>query len=223
MFYKLFKRSHDKKVVGYLDQTNTGESFAIWYNTQERGSIQRDRLLPSLPNFELIVHNKAKLTAILDLSNLPFGLVINERTKILFEKMVLPPFSKFYEIGVIHKGEKYKYYWFYAYVNMFDYIDFEKSVFDLFYDTKQEVKKILTFKDEQEFQSFRSPPYIVRAKKLVLKSDFPNFDIIFDNIFGDTIISHRMAIMLKENNILGYEVNENALMYPGIYPDSTFI
>jgi hypothetical protein len=219
----MFSRSHNKKIIGYRHQTKTDDSFAIWYNTQERGTILRNEPLPSPPDFNFIVHDKGKLTDIIDAINLPFGLVINERTKKVFEKMLLPPFSLFYEIVAVHKGEKYKYYWFYCYVNMFDYIDWDKSIFDLYYFTKDEVKKILTFKNEEEYKNFRCSPYIVREKTIVFKPDFPNFDIIMDNISGHILVSHRMAMMLKDNNILGYEVNENMLQYQGVYPDSTFI
>lgn len=131
MKYYLLSWSVNKKEIGYYPQT-IGNEF-IDENGElplySKGNITNEEFPSDLTNFNFEIHKKAKLTDVVDASNISArGLLVSEKVKnIMSEFNILN--HKFYSASVLFKGKEYSYYWLHIVNTSLEGIDFLNSNF----------------------------------------------------------------------------------------------
>lgn len=174
--------------------------------------IQYPIIRDSIPFAELELVDGAQLTDVLSSYSIPFGLLVSERLKSILSQCRLPP-HMFYKIRLIHLGvQSCTYYWMHYYDDLWQYVEPSKTIFEVFHRTRKvpinEVS-IASRDSLAELESSLEFLHGVRLKSLVFTEQYPNYDIVLDNIFGlRTLVSERLVEKLVRANVTGYDTFE---------------
>ncbi|MDI9862252.1 hypothetical protein [Flectobacillus roseus] len=208
-FYSL-SYSTDKSIIGYYPQTKNNTLSLLYDFSDEARMILRNDTGVNNPieKFSITVNKRAKLTDVLDNTFLPSGLVISEKLKLLVENLSLPN-HRFNEIDVKYENESYRYFWMRYYSDLSEYIDFRSSMFqyvDLEYK-KLEDKLIISKEDCLKIVKQASHVRQLRPSQIRLKSNFPNYELFYDNMFHRNIVSNTFIEIIKKHDITGFVIH----------------
>jgi hypothetical protein len=224
MKYFEFKRSSEPKVTGI--RNGTAQSYLSDYflnknpmindylivNRQEymSGKLPKeDKLLLGLP-----LCRGAKLTDFISVGGLLYGIIMNQKTKEIFEAARLPK-HKFYPVEFISEKDSDKiisgYWWFLYELELGNNINFKESVFEISTDDKNSypwLKKFLICSIEDYNKVTEALTTSPAASKLVLKPSFDKeLDIWGTRRFADSkYISERLANSLEKRKISNFEL-----------------
>jgi len=202
--------SREEGIIGKYPQVITDTKPFEWLLPPLNLEYRFDKFLNFDKYFDIILDDKAILTDVIERASLSWGLVVNERLKKIFVEFNLPQ-HRFYPINVIHRDISYQYYWFHFYVNLFDYVDNEKTVFEIFISNPFTILEALPLKSEIFFkEKERNLDYkkSIRLREVYFNNAFPFYDIFENNIYGGVFISKKLLDKLLENEITGFEYHE---------------
>ena len=163
------------------------------------------------PVYKVKIRNKAKATNLLNNLSGFYGLTMDEDLKSLFSKFNLPK-HHFYPVQVSHLKRELNYYWFHFVDSLLAYVDFRKTTFESFKKSPFRIVEELRFSSLDELHKNESELTFengIRLKKIVLKADFPEFDII--SLWGITplfLVSENLKIELEKSRLTGFTFNE---------------
>jgi len=210
--YYILNESIDSKVIGKtFPQVQT---MYNGYNYKAPNSIWNLKY-NQLPDFEpncdsFLLHNSAKLTDILSVAVINFGILMNQKVKDILINLSLPSQNNFFPASVVKKNEKRSdYYLFYFTNNLSDIIDYSKTEFVIL--NSNIVETSFKVKNEEELKLKRKEISLIkqiRTKRYHFQNyTMPQFDI-FQTTYTDsrTYISHRLKTALEEANITGIEI-----------------
>jgi len=203
MKYYTLTNSTEIKKIGHYPQTSVSDGNELFSPFSNVRIVLGD-FPKTIPKLCLILNEKSIITDFLDAIVIPFGLIVNEKIKNLLPIFNLPK-HKFYSIDVTCNKKLLDYYWLHNYDNVFQYIDMDKSKFEII-----QYKNVVThsFISEDFYKSKKHECIMDFSKtfkitKIILKENFPNYDLFeFEN---RTLISKRTLDLFVENEITGYE------------------
>jgi hypothetical protein len=208
MYYTFVPSVNRKKIGFYPQALLDGESFKYIDNSTKEYISFKD-LNNKQPNITIQVNDKAVLTDVLDRTSLSFGIIINEKVKGLIGAFTLPP-HQLYPITVIYRNEKFVYYWFHFYNDLFEYLDMAKSTVEIvhkfdFYSI--DTRLLLSEENFNELKNALTFDQIIRVKEFFLKDNFPQYDIFLNNVYGyATLLSQKAVDVFNENRITGCDI-----------------
>ncbi|MHA7056064.1 hypothetical protein ACWGOQ_0002520 [Aquimarina sp. M1] len=197
--------SDDLEIIGYYPQTELKKG----YNPRRNGcfDVNNHSFPDFVPNYELELHSKAFPTGFLPRAGASFGMIVNEKTKRVFQEHILPPHA-FYPMKVYHNEIILKYYWFHCIPNDFwRLIDAENSFAEVFnFKTRTVVRKILINSRDQIINEIKKNKYplTLRLGNLKMNSDFFNYDFYKIDAFNHKIISKRLKNALEAADVTGH-------------------
>jgi hypothetical protein len=109
------------------------------YNYKAPNSVHAlSREVEKLPTYEpnldyFVVHNRAKLSDILSVAPISGGFIISEKLKNILVNFNLPK-HKFYPAKLQYKEKYYNYYWMHIICNLTENVDYQKSIFFVYYN-----------------------------------------------------------------------------------------
>ena len=207
----------NKKIVGCYHQTDNIIFPIDLYMPPYNGCFQKGEFLDFDPEIKIMLHRKAKITDFIDGRTLGFGIIVNEKVKIILESFNLPP-HKYHPIELFQEDIKYLgYHWLHFFVDLYNFIDVKKSLFEVIDENEQEVILIDNIKSDNQmcsiFKKYKYPNYI-NIKALYFDSKMPNYDLFSDNIGKDyNYMSERLVDYINENNITGLDFKEAIKLY----------
>lgn len=197
--------------VPYPYEIGYNWSYAELPNSMTK--IPRDKFSEIKPFIIFGLENSSKLTDILSNATIHAnGLLISERTKILFDENLKIPNSKYYDAQIYFKGQMYNYYFLHILPYNSDIIDFHSSEFGL-YENFLGLKFInkLQFQNKLElahcYKSRTDMTHVIKCHKLKLLND--NFDILYINELNrihEFISSEKVLQIIKEHKLTGFEI-----------------
>lgn len=219
MQYYYIKNSTEGKVIGrkwpqcsaYPHELGYNWSYAELPNSMTK--IPHDKFSEIKPFIIFGLENSSKLTDVLSNATIHAdGLLISERTKILFDENLTIPNSKYYEAYIYCKGKMYKYYFLHILQSKLNVIDFDNSEFGLYkYFLSIKFLKDLTFKNfielEEYYKNFMNRTEIIKFKIIILK--ITGLDIFRFNILcrhSEFIVSEKIIQIIKEHKLTGFEI-----------------
>ena len=215
MKYYTIVTSRDEKVIGKYPQVKTNTMPYEWLKPPLNSKIRYDIFLDFDKYFDIILDDDAILTAMIERVGVSWGIIINDKFKNILIQFNIPP-HRFYPINVIHQGDAHQYYWFHFYINIFNYIDLEKSTFEVFNTANFKVIEELPvtsekfIRDKQNSFAFQEN---MRLNKLVFNQGFPEYDIWMNNVWGfSNLISRKLLNVLNESQITGFEYQEQNII-----------
>jgi len=209
MKYYILTISDNLNIVGSYPQISPSDEnvFGSPFSNEE---IIIGEMPQYIPRIVLRFNENAIITDLLSTFNPSFGLVINERIESIVSNLNLPN-HKFYPIEVFWKDDLLKYNWFNFYNNLFEYIDFDKTVIEIFHKFSFKVLDTVLLESADNFKKIKSTLGLekrIRLKDLYFNSSFPRYDIMVNNIIGyGNLISENLLKALQKNNITGYEAS----------------
>lgn len=179
MKYYTINWDDNLKNVGYHPQTEIKRlnEVSTLYNHYD---VEYNSFPDFIPNLELELHKKAKQTDYLNAFSISFGMIINDKFKSILEDFNLPSHA-FYPIKVHQEKSVFKYYWFHYIVDLWKYIDVQKSFLQVYKKFEFEVEKVIPIpKKPEEIEVIKSS--LPRQKelmihKIIFKDTFPKYDV----------------------------------------------
>lgn len=219
MQYYYIKVSTERKVIGrkwpqcdpYPYQIGYNWSYAELPNSMTK--IPYDKFSKIKPFIIFGLENSSKLTDILSNATIHAnGLLISERTKILFDENLNIPNSKYYDAQIYFKGQIYNYYFLHILPYNLGIIDFQDSEFGLYQDILGlTFINNLKFKNKLElahcYKNRTDMTHVIKCHKLKLVND--NFDILYINELNsihEFITSEKVVQIIKEHKLTGFEI-----------------
>lgn len=209
MKYYTINWDDNLKNVGYHPQTelNKRVNTDFRYNHYD---VEYNKFPNFIPNLELELHNKAKVTDYLNVFAISFGNVISKSFYDILKRLNLPS-CNFYPIKVYHKGKLLEYYWFHYIIEDFwKYLDKNKTK-GIIYDDKDEYKVVseidLNYSPQEISIIDENLPWHQHMKweKIVFKPDFPKYDVYeTQTLEYRTVISERLLNALQEAGMTGF-------------------
>lgn len=213
MKYYSIGQSNEIEVIGHYPQTErTSQSgFHVDAFNSER-NVKPNEFPEFEPNYGIDIHPNAIETDLLDKTVcLEFGMVVNEKLKLVLEEYNLPP-HRFYSIETFNSSNQY--FWFH-YITDFDkYIDFENTIIERFNIFDLEVIEELKFENFADLTSQKKRSVLeigkpLRYNTISLIKGFPDYDLFEVNGAQNfTLISQRLKDRLESEKITGFEYLE---------------
>lgn len=207
LFFKVFN-SGNLNEIGHYPQTSLKEGYnpnlpdSIW-------NVKYDEFPNFILNYELELHKNAIPTNYIEgISN--SGMIVDFKLKTILEKANLPE-HKFYPIKVYQNGKQIEYYYFHYINNFLEFIDKDSSTLRVENSINKKNYVILPFLTDSSLNTLinyylMNFEYSLTLNKVVLKDDFPNYDLFSNRPFStDTIISKSLKKVLDENDIRGLD------------------
>lgn len=210
MKYYILTWTVNKKVIGYYPQTVGNECIDENGDLPPyaKGYITNEEFPDQLTNFNFEMHKRAKLTDLVDASNISArGLLVSEKMKnIISEFNILN--HKFYPANLEFKGETLRYYWLHIVNTTLEGIDFLNSNFiEVGYTRRKE--KDVEINSHEEYDRITCD-MMIDCDKIVLQPSFKEYDLFFfPCISSDLFASERLINALKANKITGIEIEES--------------
>ncbi len=209
MKYYSTEMSDNLEIIGHHPQAE----YRKGYNPRKNGSfnIKVNEFPDFVPHLELQLYQKSVPTDYLSVLGLPFGMIISERLKNIFEKYKLPR-HHFYKTKVYYETKILDYYWFHYIIDDFwDHIDKENSYGEILNigDTFSVKRRIPAISKEQNKKEVitREEHCIKKIGKIVMHKNFPKYDLYKTQfIESKTLVSIDLKKALEENNITGIEI-----------------
>lgn len=204
--YLDFTTSNDIDIIGYYPQVSNTENN-LFGSPFAPKRINYGEIPEEISDLELQFNKNAKVTDLLSTYNPYFGFLVSERLEKIISSFHLPP-HKFYSIKIIRGENMLNYFWFNFFDNLFDYIDLKKSRIEIYQKFNFNVLDTLSIDSEENLKKINSNldfEKSIRLKELFFNENFPNYDIISNNIMGSgNFISEALTDSLNENNITGF-------------------
>ncbi len=164
--------------------------------------------VPNLNAFK--INKKAKITDVISVGSIYFGLLVNLRMRDLLLKFNLLE-CRFYNSYIEYRNQiSNNYYFFHSPFTLASSIDYSKTEFYLW--DKNDYREKVKINSENELLHFKrnnniNPLWILRTDKYLFKSNDFRFDL-FQSTFNDQniYISHRLKTALEEAHITGIEI-----------------
>ncbi len=210
MKYYTISKSNELTVIGDYPQVEKLESYNLSLN-DSYWNVSWDRFPNFKPNYQIRIKDKAIPTSLLHSLSGFVGLTINVRLKQFLERYNLPP-HEFYSIKVSHLNKRLDYCWFHFIDSCLNYVDFKSTTFELFQKSSFKILKELQLSSVEHFHELEEELNFekgIRLKRLVLSSNFPNYDIIsLHSITPIILVSENLKIELEKSVFNGFEFNE---------------
>ncbi|PBI83954.1 hypothetical protein BSF41_43870 [Flavobacterium sp. ACN2] len=204
--YLDFTTSNDIDIIGYYPQVSNTENN-LFGSPFAPKRINYGEIPEEIPHLELQFNKNTKVTDLLSTYNPYFGFLVSERLEKIISSFHLPP-HKFYPIKIIRGDHMLNYFWFNFFDNLFDFIDLKKSTIEIYHKFNFNVLDTLSIDSEENLKKINSNldfEKSIRLKELFFNANFPNYDIITNNIMGSgNFISEALRDSLNENNITGF-------------------
>jgi hypothetical protein len=206
MKYYSLSASDNLDIIGCYPQVTNTEAN-LFGSPFSSTKINYGEIPDKIPLLELKFDEDSIKTDLLNTFNPSFGLVVSEKFKKNLSNLNLPN-HKFYPINIIENDSYLNgYYWFNFYVNIFPYINMEKSKFSI-EENRQKIE--YEFKSENFFKEKNTECLMhfnktLRIERIYLLDSFPKYDLFeFENYI---LISEKLLNILQKTNIIGYEAN----------------
>lgn len=210
MRYYTLGVSVDLDVIGVYPQIEKESSYDL-ANPHSYWNVTWDKIPDFRPVYKIKLKSRAKSTSLLSSLSGFCGLTVNEELKSFLEGFNLPEHN-FYPIQVYRQDKDLNYYWFHFVNSFLDYVDFDNTLFELFRKSKFEVLEEFTISSVEELHKKEDELNFekgIRLKKIVLKDNFPNYDIIrLSNISPIFLVSENLKIELEKSSLTGFSFNE---------------
>lgn len=214
MKYYTFFNTDELDIIGEYPQIQKSEnynlsSFDSYYN------VFWNKFPEFEPSYSIEIKEKALQTNLLYSLTGFQGLTIDGELRKIFSEFKLSP-HRFYPIEVVHHNKQLNYYWFHFIDSFINYIDFEKSTFELFqkwpYTVLKEFK-VLSVNELHKLEGELNFEKEIQIKKLVLLENFPNYDIIsLRNITPLILVSEDLKKSLEMSKLKGFDFKEYKLL-----------
>ncbi|MDR0799830.1 MAG: hypothetical protein LBN18_08745 [Dysgonamonadaceae bacterium] len=207
MVYYGISPSRELEIIGYYPQTTFSDNYNLGTNISHRNVIWNT--FPSfVPEYKLKLNQGALVTDFIDATDLPTGIIVSEKFEKILSRFILPD-THIYPVSIDINKDILHYQWIHYINDLYPYIDFDKTTIEIFHKFNFNVLDTVLLKSEENLRQLRSSLGFekdVRLKELYFNDNFPNYDIMVNNIIGyGNLISERLLNTLKENNITGYE------------------
>ena len=167
--------------ISDLEALNT--PITLFYN-KEIGYIKA--------KYGIRIHETKNAPNLMFLKKLPFGYVVSNKLKNILKKHQLPAYQ-FYPIPVLKDEQIIQYYWLHWMLDFWNYVDTEKSQLQKQHENQEVfLKKGISF------------------KTLVLKKDFPKYDIFnIDNSEKEIYFSERLVKKIEKTKLSEIIIKEH--------------
>lgn len=210
MKYYTLGISDEINVIGEYPQIEKAIDYNL-SNSDSYWNVSWNKTPDFSPVYKIKIKDRAIATNLLNNLSGFYGLSVDENLKRLLKKFNLPK-HHFYPIEVSCLNQRINYYWFHFVDSLLDCVDFNNTTFDFFKKSPFIIInefQFLSFDELRNKESELNFEYGIRLKKLVLKSDFPQFDII--SLWGITpifLVSEKLKIELEKSGLTGFMFNE---------------
>lgn len=220
MEYFLISNSTEKKETGVIGPQCMvfPDGYNLdWYELPNSMTNLTNDCFPDFePSLIFELDKKAKLTDFISQAIiLARGFLINQKVKEIFEQFNLGQ-HKFYPATVIHKENKYQYFWLHLLDNDYYDIDYKNS---LFYEGNSAGWKNynISINSYDELKNIKNQdiPNFIWVEKLRLNELFTiNISdiIMFSNIHNKIFVSDQLYSSLKENRCTGFKVTDQNIL-----------
>lgn len=196
--------SIDSKIIGHYPQTKLKRGYTRMHPHQFPDFV---------PDYELILHDKAYKTNKIYRAGASFGMIIDSKFREVISKFKLPK-HHFYPVKVHHKNAILQYFWLHFIVDDFwEYLDKDKSygAVENIQDIRNIVveKKIPILSNDQIIseESKYKIPLRLMIGELVMKKGFPNYDLYQTRAINyRTMISEKLKNALLAEGLTGFEL-----------------
>jgi len=206
MKYYNLTTSNDLDIIGYYPQVSNTENN-LFGSPFAPKRINYGEIPEEIPYLELQFNKDAKITDLLGTYNPYFGFLVSEKLQKVISNFNLPP-HKFYPIKIVREGHLLTYFWFNFYDDLFKYIDLKKSTIEIYHKFNFNVLDTVSIDSEENLKKINSNldfEKSTRLRELFFNMNFPNYDIVTNNIIGSgNFISEILRDSLNENNITGF-------------------
>ncbi len=208
MKYYSIGSSDNLKVIGHYPQTEFKKDFN--HGTPNSYRNVHPREFPNFnPDLEITLHKNAIPTDYIEKVGPAFGIIINKIFKTVLEQFNLPP-HRFYPIKVYHKAELLEYYWFHYIIDIWEFVDIEKSSAQIFHKFKFEVQEIIPIPNLDSILDFKKSldrKLKLKINSLILKKNHPKYDAIETTKveYSGVLLSENLVNTLNEAGLTGFE------------------
>ncbi|WP_010517963.1 imm11 family protein [Croceivirga radicis] len=210
MKYYTLGVSVDLEIIGTYPQIEKENDYNL-ADPHSYWNVTWDKIPDFNPIYKIKLKHRAKPTSVLSSLSGFCGLTVNEELKRFLERFNLPE-HKFYPIQVYHGNKDLNYYWFHFVNSFLSYLDFSNTIFELYRKSKFEVLEQFTISSVEELHKKEDELNFekgIRLKKIVLKDNFPNYDIIrLSNIAPIFLASENLKVELEKSRLTGFVFNE---------------
>lgn len=210
MKYYTFFNTDELNVIGEYPQIEKSEKYNL-SSPYSYWNVFWNKFPEFEPIYSVKIRNNAVATNLLH--SLPGfkGLTIDDELKDLLCKFKLPP-HRFYPVEVVHHNKQLKYYWFHFIDSFINYVDFEKTTFELFQKWPFTILKEFNVSSVDQLHKLEGELNFekdIQIKKLVLLDTFPKYDILsLGNITPLILISEELKKTLEESKLQGFGFKE---------------
>jgi len=224
--YKIFDFDCNSKETGPVYPQV--QKMSNGYDNKADNSIKKlFRYSKSFPDFEpnldsFLLETKSKQTDILSNALSAKGIIINRKTKAIFESFKTCPIQ-FYEATVIHNNKLFTdYFWMHIVSDYTNFVDYTNSTFFIYQnflknlgDIKILSKKDLIEKDEKLKRDNPNTTLAIWSEKIKM---LPSFDsnlqlFMIGKFDGNLYLGQSLNNVLMENKITGYQAeNTNKIL-----------
>lgn len=210
MKYYTLGISDDINVIGEYPQVEKASDYNL-STLDSYWNVYWNKTPDFSPIYKIKIRDKAIATNLLNSLSGFYGLSVDENLKNLLNRFNLPE-HHFYPIEVSYLKKGLNYYWFHFVDSLFEYVDFNNTTFDFFKKSPYKIIqqfKLLSLDELHKKESELTFEYGIRLNKLVLKPDFPQFDII--SLWGITplfLVSDKLKNELEKSDLTGFIFNE---------------
>jgi len=179
MKYYTLGISDDLNVIGAYPQIEKEDNYNV-SSVDSYWNVSWNQFPDFMPVYNIKINDKAKATSLLSTLSGFYGLTVDVALRGLIEKFNLPA-HQFYPIQVKHFGQKLEYYWFHFVNSFLNYVDFQNTIFECFKKSPLQIIGEFKFQSVDELHKKKSELSFgqgIRLKHLVLRNNFPEFDII---------------------------------------------
>ena len=211
--YYIIKNQIDTEEVGFnLSSQTDGLVGKVTFNIENSFRIFSHHNLPVEfnPTETIKLANSANQTDFISTGSITGnGFIVSERLKDVIQQFSVVN-HRFYEIPIVHRQKSLKgYYWFHMYNPEQEYIDFDKSIFQVkrFSNVLKDNLKFNSINDYWNQRSNYKAGELFRIKEIYLKAN--SFDFLYIGVGGSIkVISEELLKKFKEKGITGFEVSE---------------
>lgn len=204
--YLSFTTSNDIDIIGSYPQVSNTENN-LFGSPFAPKRINYGEIPEEIPSLELEFDKNAKVTDLLSTYNPYFGFLVSENLEKIISRFHLPP-HRFYPIKIIQEENVLNYFWFNFFDDLYNYIDLKKSTVEIYHKFNFNVLDTVSIDSEENLKKINSNLNFeksIRLKELFFNANFPNYDIVTNNIMGSgNFISEELRDSLNESNITGF-------------------
>ena len=210
-FYLIGSLSSEDEIGQYPQTIRTKKAGYHIDSEASEKNVKQGSFPDFQPRYGLDLQTNSVETDILDRGSLDFGMVVSEKLKNILHDYNLPD-HRFYPIDVY--GTQLQYYWFHYITNLYQFVQFDLSEFEIFDVINQKIIEEVKFDSITELKEIRNDLVMrigmtLRIKNIKLADSFPQYDLFdFTVPSSFTLVSDTLKNRLLNDKITGIVFND---------------